>query len=227
MSRRLLVVAGEVSGDLHAGAVVEALRKREPELEVFGIGGDRLEAAGTELLFHIREMAVFGPFAALAKYPFFRKVFAAMVRAAEERRPDAVLLVDYGGFNLRFAAQMRKRGIKVLYYVSPQVWASRRGRIKKMAAAIDRLMVIFPFEPEVFAGTGLRVDYVGHPLVDEAAEAHAHPAKRLAWDGEPHIALLPGSRRQDDSDSSHADFGGTPGGASSPALQLPDCGPHH
>jgi lipid-A-disaccharide synthase len=120
-----------------------------------------------------------------------------MVETAAARRPSAALLVDYGGFNLRFAKRLKEQGLKVLYYVSPQVWASRRARIRKMAEAVDRLMVIFPFEPEVYKDTGLRVDFVGHPLVDAARASREEPAADLPWPGEPRIALLPGSRRQE------------------------------
>ena len=193
----LLVVTGEVSGDMHAGAVIAALRRDLPGVEVFGIGGEALEAAGVELVRHIRDMTVFGPFAALARYPHFRRVFREMAGLLDARRPDAALLVDYGGFNLRFAGEVKRRGIPVLYYISPQVWASRKGRIHTMAAAADRLMVIFPFEPEVYAGTGLRVDYVGHPLVDAAEAARRAPPADLPWPGDPRIALLPGSRVQE------------------------------
>lgn len=193
----LLVVTGEVSGDLHAGAVIGELRRLLPEVTVFGIGGDALAGAGTEIIYPIREMTVFGPFAALARYPHFRRVFRRMVELLDERRPDAVLLVDYGGFNLRFAREVKRRGIPVLYYISPQVWASRPKRIQTMAEVADRLMAIFPFEPEVYAGTGLQVDYVGHPLVDAAEAARAASPAELPWPGTPRVALLPGSREQE------------------------------
>lgn len=197
MSRSLLVVAGEVSGDMHAAAVVRAIRAREPAIAVFGIGGDELRDAGAEILFHIRDMAVFGPIAVLRRYGHFRRVFREMVRVAGERRPDAVLLVDYGGFNLRFAARLKKQGLRILYYISPQVWASRRGRIRRMAESVDRLMVIFPFEPAVYAGSGLAVDFVGHPFVDVVAETMRGPEIPLPWADGPRVAVLPGSRVQE------------------------------
>ncbi|MBN1269916.1 MAG: lipid-A-disaccharide synthase [Kiritimatiellae bacterium] len=182
---------------MHAGQVIAALKEKDPSLQVWGIGGERLRAAGVEILHDVREMAVMGLAEVLRKYGFFRKVFDEMVAAARERKPDAVLLVDYPGFNLRFAAEMHRLGIKVLYYVCPQVWAWHRSRIQKMAKIVDRLLVIFPFEVDVFAGTGLKVDFVGHPLVDEARIAKAAPATALPWTGEPRVALLPGSRRQE------------------------------
>jgi lipid-A-disaccharide synthase len=194
-----MIVAGEVSGDMHAAPVIEKLRQARPDLHVWGIGGDRLRQAGVELLYDVREMAVLGLWEVLKRYPFFRRVFRDTVRQMEERRPDAILLIDYPGFNLRLAAEAHKRGIKVLYYVCPQVWAWHRSRIPKMAAMIDRLMVIFPFEVDVFAGTDLQVDYVGHPLVEGAAQARAAAPLSLPWADAAgaRVALLPGSRRQE------------------------------
>ena len=203
MSRSILVVAGEVSGDMHAARLIRRLRERmdggDGDLRVWGIGGDGMAAAGVELRYHVRDMAVLGLSEVLRRYFWFRRVFRDMVRRMEADRPDAVLLVDYPGFNLRFAAEAKRRGIKVLYYISPQVWAWKASRIPKMARLIDRLFVILPFEVEVFAGQGLRVDFVGHPLVEETAAALAAPARELAWGGGggPRLALLPGSRRQE------------------------------
>ena len=196
-SPRVLVVAGEISGDLHAANLVRAAQARRPDIQFFGIGGDELQKCGMEILHHARDMAVLGLWEVLKRYGFFRKVFDDLVRVARERRPDAVLLVDYPGFNLRFAAEMKKLGVRVVYYVCPQVWAWHRSRIPKMAKIVDRLLCIFPFEPAVFAGTGLRADFVGHPLVDEARRALAEPPADLPWPGEPRVALLPGSRRQE------------------------------
>jgi lipid-A-disaccharide synthase len=193
----ILVVAGEVSGDMHAACLVRALREKAPDLAVFGIGGDALRAAGAELIHHVNEMAVFGLPDVLKRIPFFRAVFRRMIAVARARRPDLVLLVDYGGFNLRFARQAKKLGLRVVYYVSPQVWASRRARIRTMARFLDRLIVIFPFEKEVFAHTSLAVDFVGHPLVDEARAARAEPETPLPWRSGIRLALLPGSRRQE------------------------------
>lgn len=197
MSRTVLVIAGEVSGDQRAAELIRAVRARHPAVHFWGIGGPDMRAAGVETLHDIREMAVMGLVEVLRRYSFFRRVFDEMVATAEKQRPDAVLLVDYPGFNLRFAAEMKRRGIKVIYYICPQVWAWHRSRIPKMARMVDRLLAIFPFEPKVFAGTGLKVDFVGHPLVDVAQAARSAPPQDLPWRGEPRIALLPGSRRQE------------------------------
>lgn len=198
MSRplRLLLVAGEVSGDMHAAGLIRAIKLRQPDLECFGIGGDQLRAAGMEIVRDIRDMAGIGFAEILPRIPFFVRTFHEILDLVRERKPDAVILVDYPGFNLRLAERVHKMGIKVIYYICPQVWAWHRSRIPKMAQIIDRLLVIFPFEPDVFSGTGLKVDYVGHPLIDETRQALALTAPELPWRGRPRIAVLPGSRQQ-------------------------------
>lgn len=197
MSRSVLVIAGEVSGDQRAAELIRAVRSQHPDIQFWGIGGPEMRAAGATTRHDIREMAVMGVVEVLRRYSFFRGVFNEMIAAAEQQRPDAVLLVDYPGFNLRFAAQMKQRGIKVIYYICPQVWAWHRSRIPKMAQIVDRLLAIFPFEPDVFVGTKLKVDFVGHPLVDAAQTARTAPPQELPWQGATKIALLPGSRRQE------------------------------
>ncbi len=194
---RLLVIAGEVSGDLHAAALVEAVRRRAGGVDAWGIGGDGLRAAGVEVLHDVHEMAVMGLPEVLRKYAFFRHVFDQMRARVRERKPDAVVLVDYPGFNLRFARAVHGTGPKVIYYVCPQVWAWHRARVRLMARIVDRLLVIFPFEKEVFAHTDLRVDFVGHPLVDELRAARGEPERPLPWPGPCRVALLPGSRVQE------------------------------
>ena len=190
----ILIIAGEVSGDMHAAGLVQALKKRAPGARFFGIGGDRMREAGVELRYHVRDTAVMGFSEIVHKLAFFRRVFYEMLDLAKAQKPDAVILVDYPGFNLRFARRVHALGIKVIYYICPQVWAWHRSRIPKMARVIDRLITIFPFEGQHFDGTGLTVDFVGHPLVDEAREELAQPVTPLPWKGEPRVALLPGSR---------------------------------
>ncbi len=193
----LMVVAGEMSGDMHAAHVVEELHSLVPGIRISGIGGDRLRERGAELHYDVQDMAVIGISEVIRRYGFFRRVFHDMVARAERERPDAVLLIDYPGFNLRFAEKLHRLGIKVLYYVCPQVWAWHRSRIPKMAGILDRLMVIFPFEVDVFAGTDLKVDFVGHPLVDECRTMMEAEDMDLPWQGSPKVAILPGSRRQE------------------------------
>jgi lipid-A-disaccharide synthase len=193
----LLVVAGEVSGDMHAAKAIAAFKHRRPDIPVWGIGGDLLAAEGVELVQHTRDMAVLGLVEVLKRYGFFRRVFRDLLRQVDARKPGVALLIDYPGFNLRLAAELKKRGIRVVYYVCPQVWAWHRSRIPKMARLIDRLLVIFPFEVDVFSGTGLDVEFVGHPLIEEAAAVLAGPQVELPWPGSLRVALLPGSRRQE------------------------------
>lgn len=193
-----MIVAGEVSGDQHAARLVRDLRAARGDVEIFGIGGKALRREGVRTVVDAREMAVVGFFEVLVRYAFFRRVFARMADLLVSERPDALLLVDYPGFNLRLAAEAHARGVPVLYYVSPQVWAWHRSRIPKMAEILDLLMVIFPFEVEVFRGTGLKTVFVGHPLVESVQRTLARPSPELPWPkGKKRVALLPGSRRQE------------------------------
>lgn len=193
----ILIIAGEMSGDLLAGGLVRALRRRMPQARFFGIGGPDMRAAGVETLYDIRDMAVMGIVEVLGRFRFFHRVFHEMLGLLSARKPAAVILVDYPGFNLRFAARAHAQGIRVIYYVCPQVWAWNRRRIPKMARIIDRLIALFPFEKDVFAGTGLRVDFAGHPLVEETRRTWEEPAAALPWNGAPQVAVLPGSRTQE------------------------------
>ena len=196
--KRVMIVAGEMSGDQHAARLVRGLRAVRGDVEWFGIGGDALRREGVRTVVDAHDMAVVGFFEVLARIAFFRRVFRQMVALLDAEKPDALLLVDYPGFNLRLAAQAHARGIPVLYYVSPQVWAWHRSRIPKMARMLDLLMVIFPFEVDVFKGTGLRTVLVGPPLVDSVRRTLAAPSPELPWPaGGRRIAILPGSRRQE------------------------------
>lgn len=196
--KKLMIVAGEVSGDQHAARLVRDLRAARGDVEITGIGGEALRREGVHTLYDVRDMAVVGFLEVVSRLAFFRRVFRQMTERLEFDRPDALLLVDYPGFNLRLAAKARALGIPVLYYVSPQVWAWHKSRIPKMARILDLLMVIFPFEVEVFKGTGLKTVFVGHPLVESVKRTLARPSPELPWPaGERRIGLLPGSRRQE------------------------------
>jgi len=192
-----MIIAGEVSGDMHAAKLLSAILAEAPNAAFFGIGGDAMRALGVELFYDVREMAVMGLAEVLSRYGFFRRVFKEMVALAAERRPDAVILVDYPGFNLRLARVLHRLGIKTIYYICPQVWAWHRSRIPEMASVVDHLITIFPFEAEYFAGAGLSVTFAGHPLADEALRALDEPEQDLPWTGSPRVALLPGSREQE------------------------------
>ncbi len=194
---RLMMIAGEVSGDMYAAALIEALQTLDPALTFHGIGGDACQAVGMELFHHTEEMAIIGLPEVFRRYPFLKRVLREMTDWVRHEKPAAVILIDYPGFNLRLAARIKALGVPVIYYVCPQVWAWHRARIGTMATLVDRLITIFPFEAAHFSGTGLPVTFAGHPLVDAARAARALPPAVLPWVGPLRIALLPGSRRQE------------------------------
>lgn len=193
---KILMSAGEVSGDMYGGALIRALRGRFPgrALEVRGLGGDAMRAEGARLLHHTDALGAMGIFEVLRKLRFFRRVLAEMVALARDWRPDVLITLDYYSFNVALAERVRPLGVRTVQYISPKVWVWRRGRVRRMARAFDLLLCIFPFEPALYEPVGLRALYVGHPLVGRAAETRAEPAPRFPWYGRDHIALLPGSR---------------------------------
>lgn len=191
---KIMIIAGEISGDMRAAELVAAANAVEPGLSWFGIGGPAMRAAGVETRYDVEEMAVIGFAEVIKRYPFFRRVFSEMQQWAADTKPDLAVFVDYPGFNLRLAEKLHAQGIKTLYYICPQVWAWHRSRIPKMATYLDHLITIFPFEAEHFAGTGLPVTFVGHPLVESITQSREEPPPPLPWQGLLRVALLPGSR---------------------------------
>lgn len=193
----LLVVAAEHSGDAHAARMVAEARAKSPGLRVCALGGPQLAAAGAQLLRDLTVGSTMG-FAVLAKLSHYRALIAEVVRWVGEHQPRAVCFVDSSGLNLRIAAGLFERGFsakaggptRTLYYISPQIWASRAGRRFAMAKHLDGVAAIFPFEPAVYADTSLPVEFVGHPFL---ADGHALP---VAFDAAGPVLLLPGSRRQ-------------------------------
>jgi lipid-A-disaccharide synthase len=193
----LMVVAGEASGDLHAADVLAALRRLRPGLRAFGMGGPRLEAAGLERLFDAREISVMGIAEVLPRLPRIWRVFRALVRGARDRRPAAALLVDVPDFNLRLARKLRGLGVPVVFYVSPTVWAWRRGRVRQIARDVERMLCILPFEEEFYRARGVRARYVGNPVVEQVPPTGPSEGFRRALGLEvtrPTLAILPGSR---------------------------------
>lgn len=192
---RILICAGEVSGDMHAAALVKALKQRLDNVEFRGFGGEALRAEGVELLYHTDQTAVVGFVPVLLHARFFSGMLRRMKREITDWKPDLVLTVDYPGMNLRLAAFAHERGITTIHYICPQVWAWHKERIPKIARILDHLICLFPFEPACFSATSLKVTFAGHPLIDRVAESRAEPPPELPWHGAPHrIALLPGSR---------------------------------
>ncbi|QRO01142.1 lipid-A-disaccharide synthase [Archangium violaceum] len=194
---QILVVAGEASGDAHASELVAALKARRPDLTFFGMGGSRLAAQGVELLYGAHEVNVMGITEVLPKIPRILQVMGGLAQAAAERRPACAILVDIPDFNLRLAARLKKLGIPVAYYVSPMIWAWRRGRVKTIAKLVDRMLCILPFEEDFYREAGVAARYVGSPVVEQMpspASAAAFRQKLGLPVETPTLALLPGSR---------------------------------
>ncbi len=190
----LYFVAGEVSGDTHGAALLNVLRARRPELAFHGRGGPRMRAvAGDSMEDWTEEAAVVGLWEVLKKYGYFRAQFARVLAEIKRLQPAAVVLIDYPGFNLRLAAALRRRRLplKIVYYISPQVWAWNRGRIPRMARLLDLMICIFPFEPALYKPAGLKSVFAGHPLVDALA---AEPPQTRESDL---VGLFPGSRSRE------------------------------
>lgn len=200
-ARSALIVTGEASGDLHGANLIRAAREIDPGLKFFGIGGPRMAGAGCEILIPGEEIAVMGLVEVLGHFAVIRRAFnrlKAILTGPE--KPDLLVLIDFPEFNLRLARVAKQVGVPVLYYVSPQVWAWRRGRVRKIAAVVDRLAAIFPFEPDLYQGLDIKVEYVGHPLLDEFGIEQGRSAclEALGIDpAGPVVGIFPGSRRNE------------------------------
>jgi lipid-A-disaccharide synthase len=192
--KTLVIIAGEVSGDIHGSRLVAALKKMNPRLDIQGIGGDLMIKEGLQPLFHIKQMAFLGLGEILKHLPFIRKVFRKMTDLVKSTQPAAVILIDYPGFNLRFAKKMYKMGIPVIYYISPQLWAWGKKRVYKIQKYVKKMLVIFPFEKQFYNDYGIDADYVGHPIADNHFD-HVNP-KVTQTNGKT-LGLLPGSRHQE------------------------------
>lgn len=197
---KVMIVAGEASGDRHAARLVDALRERVPNLEVFGSGGDELAARGADVLVHARDVAIMGVPEVIRGFGRLWKAFQTLRRAAAERKPDVVVLVDWPEFNLRLARKLKRAGHRIVFYVSPQVWAWREYRVKQIRRDVDRMLVIFPFEEEFYRKHGVEAVFVGHPLVGDVDPAQTREAFFAGHNLDPSrelVALLPGSRRKE------------------------------
>jgi len=192
----LLIVAAEASADLHAARALEELRRIRPEVRAFGVGGPRLRAAGLEALYPAEDLCVMGIAEVLPKIPRILAILRGLRRAASERRPRAALLVDSPDFNLRLAKHLKRQGVKVIYYVSPMIWAWRQGRARKIARLVDRMLCILPFEERFYQGTGVSARFVGHPLAERPlpGDVGRYRADLGLPGGRLTVALLPGSR---------------------------------
>ncbi len=201
--KTIALIAGETSGDIHGAAVIESLKKHIPQAVLFGIGGDMMRQQGMDILFHVNKMAILGFTEVVKHLPFIQKVFRTLLNEVAVRKPDAVVLIDYPGFNIRLAKKIRSRfgtNIKIMYYISPQVWAWKKNRIEIIAKSVDVMVVVFEFEVELYKSTGMNVEFVGHPLLDVVKPANSCDKffRKYGLDPEkPVITLLPGSRNQE------------------------------
>jgi lipid-A-disaccharide synthase len=202
MQKMLFVLAGEVSGDMHAAGVIAELLKARPDIRVFGIGGQKLRQLGADLLYDTAQMSIMGIVDVVKHSGFLRRVIRDLKEAVHREKPFAALLVDYPGMNLMMARFLHKLGIPVIYYISPQVWAWKEGRVKAIRAHVDRLLVIFDFEVDFFRQYGINAEFVGHPVIEELAEVSL-PSRELFFKKHTYapetrlIGLLPGSRKQE------------------------------
>ena len=201
---RILISAGEASGEFYGAELMQALRRQASnrglttDIEFFGVGGEQMRAACCELLVDAREIAEVGIVEVVKHIPLIYRRFREVVREAERRRPDAAVLIDFPDFNLRLARELHKRGVPVIYYVSPQLWAWRQGRIELVRKYVRKMLVIFPFEEKFYRERGIEAQFVGHPLADLPAPAITREqfAAEYKLDASREwIALLPGSRR--------------------------------
>jgi lipid-A-disaccharide synthase len=203
MGKRLYIIAGEASGDLHGANLVKALKKLQPDLDVQGWGGDLMQEAGVRITKHYRELAFMGFAEVVANLRTISKNFKRSKADIAEFAPDAVILIDYPGFNLRMAPFIKSLGIPIHYYISPQVWAWKESRVKQIKTYVDHLYCILPFEHAFFAKHNFAVEFVGHPLLDVVAARSEDPEFESKFraknnlDDRPIIALVPGSRAQE------------------------------
>src|SRR5262252_3676638 len=199
-SVRILISAGEASGEMYGAQLIEALRRRDPSLEFFGVGGDCMRAAGCDTVIDAKDLAVVGITEILSHLPKILRLYKNLLREADRRKPDLAIVIDSPAFNWRVARQMKRRGIPAIYYVAPQFWAWRQGRVRLLRDYIDKALVIFPFEEKFYRDRGVDATFVGHPLAELARPAgeKAGYAQQFSLDpAKPWVTLMPGSRTKE------------------------------
>jgi len=196
----ILISAGEASGEMYGAQLIEALRRRDPSLEFFGVGGDRMRAAGCDTVVDAKDLAVVGISEIVSHLPTIYGLFHKLIAEADRRRPSLAIVIDSPAFNWRVARQMRKRGIPVVYYVCPQFWAWRQGRVRLLRKYINKALVIFPFEEKFYRDRGVDATFVGHPLADlspPSTDRDGYAATHKLKSAKPWITLMPGSRMKE------------------------------
>ena len=198
--KRIMIIAGEASGDIQGASLVKALKSINPHIEIFGVGGRQMKEAGVDIVYDIVELAVVGFIEVLKHLKVFKKILEKLLILLEIKKPDVVILIDYPGFNLRFAKYVKEKNIPVIYYISPQIWAWGSQRIAEIKKCVDKMVVIFGFEEDLYKEAGVKVSFVGHPFLDivksswkkEESIKHLHLKHHSTK-----IALLPGSREKE------------------------------
>lgn len=200
MVKKIFIVAGDPSGDLHGANLVNALREMSSEIEISGLGGERMERAGVKLLDKLTELAIVGFSEAINNIRALRQIYRKTEEFLRKETPDIIVLIDYPGFNLRLAGLAKRLKIPLIYYIGPQIWAWRHGRVKDIAEMVNKMLVIFPFEEETYRKAGVNVSFVGHPLLDtiQPTKSKEEVCRKYGLDpGSPIIGLMPGSRKQE------------------------------
>lgn len=201
-SKNIMVIAGEASGDLHGADLLKELSVLDSDISFFGIGGDKMKAEGQIADYHINQMAFLGFVEVIRHIPFIRKVQKTLIERIKTENIKDVILIDYPGFNLNFAKKIKKLGVRIIYYISPQIWAWKENRIKKIQRLVDKMLVLFPFEKEYYSKHNVNCDYVGHPLSEQIGTFNFLEKdelfNKLNLDNSKEILLfLPGSRMQE------------------------------
>ena len=197
--RRVLIIAGEPSGDLHGAFLMRSMKTLSPGLDFRGIGGTRMMEEGLQAIRHVRQMNFMGFVEVVRHIPFISRTFNDIEQLIENWRPELAILIDYPGFNLRLAKTLKTSNVPIMYYISPQLWAWHKNRVNDVKAYVDRMVVLFAFEQDFYRQYGVEADFVGHPLIDIAKPSSTRDSfrKRLRADSLPLVGLLPGSRVQE------------------------------
>jgi len=202
MNKKILIIAGEPSADLFGASLIKAILAKSPDIKFIGMGGELMKAADADLYYDLGKISVIGFAEVIKKLPLYKKIFKDLSAKLDSEKPDAVILIDYPGFNLSFAKEAKKKRIPVIYYISPQVWAWHKSRIKTIKKLVDKMLVLFEFEKDLYKQYGIDATFVGHPLVDvvkttilDVGDRHACPLRFGLDPAKKTIALLPGSRK--------------------------------
>ncbi|MGA8265337.1 MAG: lipid-A-disaccharide synthase [Ignavibacteriaceae bacterium] len=201
-NKNLMIIAGEISGDLHGASLIKKLKKLDPEINIFGIGGDKMQEAGMQLSYHINRMAFLGFAEVIRHIPFIKKVQKELLDLIKTENINTVVLIDYPGFNLSIAKKLKVLNVRIIYYISPQIWAWGGGRINKIKKLVNKMLVVFPFEEKLYSDHNINVEFVGHPLLERLRD-YGFLSKEKLFEkynlnkNKEILLILPGSREQE------------------------------